>query len=128
MTKTVPRHSLCQPNDSNLLFFPSEGLIAKNVIFSVFSKKLNHFPTLGAIKFIVNLDCLQVHIHNIITKTAPRHSFCQPNKSNLLFFPSKVLLRKSKFLGVFQIKIKPLSHTGGNKIYSQSWLPSSPHS
>jgi len=51
-----------------------------------FKEQSSHFPTLGAKKFIVYLDCLQVHIHNIMTKTAPRHSLSQPNKSNLLSF------------------------------------------
>jgi len=69
---------------------------------------------------MISLVYLEVHIHNMITKTAPRHLFSQPNKSNLLSFPSKFLLRKTQFLAFFQMKLKALSHTGGNKIYSQS--------
>jgi len=37
-------------------------------------------------------------------------------------------MRKTSFLAVFQRKIKPLSRTGGNKIYSQFGFPCSPHS
>jgi len=45
----------------------------------------------------------------------------------IIFSQVKVLCEKRSF-SVSQTKIKPLSHTGGNKIYNQSWLPWSPHS
>jgi len=53
-----------------------------------------------------------------MTKTAPQYSLSQPNKSNLPFFSRvNVLCEKRDFSG-FQIKIKPLSHTGAKKIQS----------
>jgi len=37
-------------------------------------------------------------------------------------------MRKTSFVAVFQRKIKPLFHTGCKKMYSEFWLPWSPHS
>jgi len=39
--------------------------------------------------------CLEVHIKVMTIKKRSQHSISQPNKSNLLFFPSKGLLRKT---------------------------------
>jgi len=84
--KRVPTHIKPAQQVKPIIFFPRKGLMRKTQFLAFFKWNLKHFPTLGTIKFVVNLDCLEVHIHNIITKTAPRHSLNQPNDSNLPFF------------------------------------------
>ena len=67
-------------------FFASKGLMRKTSLLAVFQRKIKPLSHNGAKQFIVSFNCLEVHIHNMMIKKAPRHSWSQPNKSNLLFF------------------------------------------
>jgi len=63
--------------------------------------------------------CLEVHIKVMTIKKGSQHSKPAQQVKPIIFSQVKVLCEKRSF-SVFQIKIKALSHTGGNKIYSQS--------
>ena len=89
------RHSLSRPNKSNQPL--SKGLMRKTLFLVVFQRTIKPHSHTGGKKVIVNLDFLEVHIHNIMTTTAPRHSLTSPTSQTYRFSQVKILREKRDF-------------------------------